>query len=345
MDTHKKVLSLLEKGGASSGAALALRLGLSRQAVNKHLAALIKTGFVVKSGGTRGALFSRAGANAAPRMGDAFKRTLPVKGLQEDRVSAEAEHLLGLKRALNKNALPAFHYVFTEMLNNAIEHSRSPRVECRAEIAGPEITATVRDRGIGIFESIRRKFKFDAETDAMLELLKGKRTTAPERHTGEGIFFSSKVCDRFVIRSHRLAMTFDNVRGDVFSSDTPPFKGTEISFSLRRQTKRSMKAVFDLFAGEAFDYAFSASAVKVKFLDAAYVSRSEAKRLLAGLEKFREVVLDFRGVGSIGQGFADEVFRVFNAEHPEVKLRVENAPPGVNAMIRHVVDKNEASRG
>ena len=36
-------------------------------------------------------------------------------------------------------------------------------------------------------------------------------------------------------------------------------------------------------------------------------SVDEARRLLANLDKFREVVLDFRAVRSIGQGFADEV--------------------------------------
>ncbi|MFZ5475538.1 MAG: STAS-like domain-containing protein [Myxococcota bacterium] len=35
-----------------------------------------------------------------------------------------------------------------------------------------------------------------------------------------------------------------------------------------------------------------------------FVSRSEARRLLHGLERFREVVLDFAGVPGVGQGFA-----------------------------------------
>ena len=74
----------------------------------------------------------------------------------------------------------------------------------------------------------------------------------------------------------------------------------------------------------------------VKLLQREYVSRSEAKRLLANLGKFREVVLDFRDVKAIGQGFADEVFRVFTSAHPETKLAAENANPVVDAMVRHV---------
>jgi hypothetical protein len=30
----------------------------------------------------------------------------------------------------------------------------------------------------------------------------------------------------------------------------------------------------------------------------------------AGLERFRDVIVDFRGVQEVGQGFVDEVFRV-----------------------------------
>ena len=66
-----------------------------------------------------------------------------------------------------------------------------------------------------------------------------------------------------------------------------------------------------------------------------FVSRSEARRLIANLEKFSEVVLDFRDVKSLGQGFADEVFRVFARRHPSLKIVAENAGPAVDAMIRH----------
>jgi hypothetical protein len=51
-----------------------------------------------------------------------------------------------------------------------------------------------------------------------------------------------------------------------------------------------------------------------------FVSRSEAKRLVHGLDRFREVILDFEGVTMVGQGFADEVFRVWARAHPDVSL-------------------------
>ncbi len=67
------------------------------------------------------------------------------------------------------------------------------------------------------------------------------------------------------------------------------------------------------------------------------MARSQAKRLLARLDRFEDVVLDFAGVESIGQAFADEIFRVFAADHPAVKLQATNTTPAVDRMIRRAL--------
>ena len=67
------------------------------------------------------------------------------------------------------------------------------------------------------------------------------------------------------------------------------------------------------------------------------ISRSHAKRILACLESFAEAILDFSGVDSIGQAFADEIFRVFARAHPGVKLTPIHANEEVNRMIRRAI--------
>lgn len=106
--------------------------------------------------------------------------------------------------------------------------------------------------------------------------------------------------------------------------------------SLQRSARQTIEDVFGEFAPEQYDYQFQKTKVLVKLLQPDYVSRSEARRLLANLEKFREIVLDFRDVRSVGQGFADEVFRVFASRHPGIVIRSENTSLPVTAMIRHV---------
>ena len=90
------------------------------------------------------------------------------------------------------------------------------------------------------------------------------------------------------------------------------------------------------FPQKEFHLESSGTSARVSLLKSDFVARSEARRLLANLDKFREIVLDFRDVRSVGQGFADEVFRVFADRNPGIVLRPENANPAVMAMIRHV---------
>jgi hypothetical protein len=63
------------------------------------------------------------------------------------------------------------------------------------------------------------------------------------------------------------------------------------------------------------------------------ISRSQAKRLLTRFDRFKEIVLDFQNVDSIGQAFADEIFRVFKNEHPNINLHPVNANEEVMRMI------------
>ena len=62
-------------------------------------------------------------------------------------------------------------------------------------------------------------------------------------------------------------------------------------------------------------------------------SRAQARRVAARLTEFKQAELDFTGIDHIGQGFADELFRVFDRNQSAVQLVVKNAGPGVNAMI------------
>ena len=66
------------------------------------------------------------------------------------------------------------------------------------------------------------------------------------------------------------------------------------------------------------------------------IARSQARRVIYRLEEFRQVELDFAGIEFMGQGFADEVFRVFQNKHPEIELIPVHANAAVLGMIRHV---------
>ena len=46
----------------------------------------------------------------------------------------------------------------------------------------------------------------------------------------------------------------------------------------------------------------------------------------------------------MGQGFADEVFRVFLNTHPDIEIETENLSHSLRTMVHHVVDNKSKSR-
>jgi anti-sigma regulatory factor (Ser/Thr protein kinase) len=330
--TRQAILGYIESAGSATGPELADFLGVTRQAVNPHLQQLLADSKIVKTGSTRAARYFPF-ASAAPAR--TLKRDLAIRGLDESTVY---EHIaIGLTLSQLPDSVESIvHYAFTEILNNAIDHSMSERCTLEVGLDATKVTFAVRDTGIGAFYSITEKFGLQNEHDAMIELIKGKTTTQPHAHSGEGIFFVSRAADRFLLRSHRLQIEWDNKRADVFVSEPRFLKGTLASFEIDRSSRTRLENVFAKFAPEEYDFQFRKTRVLVKLLRQDYLSRSEAKRLLHNLDKFSEIELDMRDVQNLGQGFADEVLRVFATAHPDIVIRFVNAGDAVTAMIKHV---------
>jgi hypothetical protein len=174
----------------------------------------------------------------------------------------------------------------------------------------------------------------------LLELSKGKFTTDPKRHTGEGVFFTSRAFDHFEIAAGGLV--FDHLVGhdmDVLHEDKPEHvkPGTTIIMSIATDSARTLKQVFEEYSSGPDDYTFAKTIVPVRLAQVGgenLISRSQGKRLMQRVDQFRHVMLDFTGVATIGPAFADEIFRVFAREHPEVELVATHAAPEVQQMIR-----------
>jgi anti-sigma regulatory factor (Ser/Thr protein kinase) len=244
---------------------------------------------------------------------------------------------LNLKTLLKPNVESIAHYAFTEMLNNAIDHSDSEKIRVKATLDPASLNFEVKDWGKGVFASIADKFALEDEHSGMVELIKGKTTTMPEAHSGEGIFFTSRAVDHFTLRSHKIQLEWDRPSDDVYVSSPRNSKGTSVKVQIIRNSRLRLEDLFSHYAPEEFDYEFNKTQIKIKLLRKDYISRSEAKRLLLNLDKFRFVELDFRDVLILGQGFADEVFRVFQANNQEIEITPINAGPAIEAMIRHVI--------
>ena len=115
--------------------------------------------------------------------------------------------------------------------------------------------------------------------------------------------------------------------------EEPPQPGTRAQLSLATPPTRSLRTLFESFTT---DLAFDRTRAVVRLFEhgTRFVSRSEAKRLCADLERFREVELDFHGVQGVGQGFVDELLRVWAAAHPDTRLVPTRMNDAVAFMLR-----------
>lgn len=325
---RRYILANVEKHPADIARIAADRFGITRQAVNKHLQKLVGERALKQQGKTRSRSYRLAPLTH-------WRKTFPLtKTLAEDRVWRE--DIVSSLGQMPRNVLEIWHYGFTEIFNNAIDHSEGSLIAVDFRKTASTTQIAIHDNGVGIFKKIQTALGLIDERHAVLELAKGKLTTDPARHTGEGIFFASRMFDDFEILSGGIHFShqFDKkedwiLERDRFSS------GTAVWMKLNNHTARTTKKVFDKFtSGE--DYGFTKTVVPVKLAqygDENLVSRSQAKRLLARVDRFETVILDFNGVESVGQAFADEIFRVFAAQHPNVALLELNAGPAVKRMI------------
>ncbi|MBN1625281.1 MAG: DUF4325 domain-containing protein, partial [Deltaproteobacteria bacterium] len=268
------------------------------------------------------------------------------KGLQEDVVWRE--DVLPFIIQYPDNMREIWHYCFTEILNNAIDHSSGTNVVITLRKTAINSEIMIYDNGEGIFKKIQRELNLLDERHAILELQKGKLTTDPDNHTGEGIFFSSRLMDDFYIFSNGTSYSHNLEDDNDWILEKEVYKnGTGVFMTLRNNTSKSIKKIFEEYASKKDDYGFNKTIVPVRLAqygEETLVSRSQAKRLLARLDRFKTVIFDFKGVNHIGQAFADEIFRVFKNQNRHTDILHINANEEVESMIMRAILVEELSK-
>jgi anti-sigma regulatory factor (Ser/Thr protein kinase) len=268
-----------------------------------------------------------------------WRHELTLLGLSEDVVWRRVANDLSLDRESPAGRI--IGYAFTEMLNNAIDHSGSESATITWWTDTDQWTFEVTDYGIGAYPKLREGLRLASDFEAVQELSKGRRTTDRIRHTGEGIFFTSKAVDLFRMTSSGVRWTVDNLRHDTALGLVPATEGTSVLCQIDPQTDRTLAGVFREFTR---DHAFVRTRPVVKLFEVGtlFVSRSEARRLLDGLDSdFDTVEVDFTGVTDIGQGFVDELLRVWPEAHPGKTVVPTNMNEAVEFMIQRGLSRND----
>lgn len=225
-------------------------------------------------------------------------------------------------------------YAFTEMLNNAIDHSAGTHVDVALWRDSTRIAFQISDDGRGVFARVREGLGLESDLHAAAELSKGKRTTWAERHSGEGIFFTSKAVSTFRLSANGIRLTIDNIRGDSALGISAGGQGTTVDASLDLPPPRTLRSVFEEFTDDDLRFSRSRPTVKLFGTGLLFVSRSEARRVMSDMTDFDDIDIDFSGVDDVGQGFIDEILRVWPSQHPGVGVHPINMNDAVAFMVR-----------
>jgi hypothetical protein len=335
MLNQQSILLLAKKKDRITTRDLAKRFGVSRQYASMIVRELVGQGALVKIGSTLKAYYvlpEKAALHGAVRTTLRLSNT----NLQEHEVLRRLQKSVPALSALAPSVSHIFIYAFSEMMNNAIEHSKAKTVVVECSVGERNISFSIRDTGIGVFRNVKHTRRLETEIEAMQDILKGKTTTKPEGHTGEGIFFTSKISDVFILDSFEYVLRVDNERNDtIIGRSSSRIRGTTVSILIHTKTQKNLPDLFREYTDDSAVFSKTEIIVRLFLHEGQFVSRSEGRRLLQGLEKFSSIILDFDRVPAVGQAFVDEIFRVFRATHPAIVIQAINA----NDVVRFMVER------
>ncbi len=310
---------------------------VTRMTIHRHLKTLLQANKIIKTGTTKNTRYHLSETN---NRNLSFKITV---GLDESTLWIDYFK----NSALKNNLDDILHYGFTEMFNNAIDHSQGSRINASIHYDKDYITMTISDNGIGIFEKIKRSFCLIDYQSALLTVSLAKNTTDPSKHSGQGIFFTSRMFDIFTLQANNITYIKNNVTDD-WSVDylTKTTKGTNVILQINPHTTREINTVFGKYTNtESGNFEFDKTETLVKLADFnrdKFIARSEAKMIVASLKDFAKITFDFRDVRLVGQGFVDEIFRVYQNRHPHVILSYVNANENVRFMIERGLPRDQS---
>src|SRR3989338_2009573 len=305
MITKDQILITAKNKGKLYSKDLAKQFKVSRQYISLLISELVVENKLIKLGSTRRAFY------VLPEYAQAHQEIFPLRyvktfkneGLEEHKVLNQIEETFPILKNFSENIRSIFIYAFSEILNNAIEHSKSVRVGVEVSVPNKTLSFIIQDSGIGVF---------------LLDILEYQ------------LIEKNKTPDVFIKTVKKIK------------------KGTRAMFKISVASERHLSEIFKKYTnlvGEN-DYGFDKTEIRVKLytISGVHISRSQARRVLSGLEKFKIIVFDFDRVPTVGQAFADEVFRVFHHKYPNIKLETENMAEGVKFMVERAQNEAEIKK-
>jgi len=312
-------------------AVLAERHALSRGTVSRQLRRLVEQGWLQRHGKRR--------ARYTPGAQREVTTEYAVAGLDEHGPWLHDVHPV---LALTPEAARIAQHVFSELLNNAIDHAGATTVTVSVRQTPTHLHILIGDDGLGVFRQLAQRAGLPDAQRAALELAKGRLTTQPVCHGGRGLFFVARMVDAMNLQSDGQVLQWRHHGAQVQFRKHPLVRsGTSVFVSLALGSTLRPSDAYGAYGSDAAPLDFSRTEVPLRLLAADGVSldsRAQARWVVSRLELFATAELDFEGVEDVGPSFIDEVFRVYAQAHPEVALRPTRANARVGRLLNSLAN-------
>lgn len=322
------ILAHVEQNPSGIATETARKFKISRPGVHRHINQLIRTGQLSKAGTTRKTRYFLTT--------DRKKAWTFHVSPELNETTIWKDYLEANLRIFRLNVADICQFGFLQVVSNALIHAQAKSITIGYWFSGNQISLTIEDDGIGLFKKIAQSAGLRNERESILRLAKGRFSSWPDQHNGEGLFFCAKMFDECTISSNGISFhQFGTKDWYVDFLNTDSKKGTSVCLSLNIGTTRTLAETLEQYISmETGKVTRTHIHVKTAELtESAYVSRAQAQEILFDLEGFKHIVLDFKNVRTVGQSFVDEIFRVYQTKHPDTEIEFINENENVRFMI------------
>jgi signal transduction histidine kinase len=161
MNIERFIAEKIEQAGSVTPAEIQKHTGFSRMQIHRVTSRLMREGKVVRLGATRSLRFVAPSSELQTAIGTrplSFTRRVELMNLDESITFREISQKTNVLELLPLNVLDILRFAFTEMLNNAIDHSGSKYATIEGSRTTEQVELEIRDQGIGLLENFKRTF-------------------------------------------------------------------------------------------------------------------------------------------------------------------------------------------
>ena len=307
------------------------QFGISRQAVLKHMNALIDDNKVKAYGKTRDREY-----RLIPQVN--FNKIFQINDSLNSNENIQNEILMHLE-PLSKNIFQICEYSIEALINNVFEHANSSSLYVKLFLTYSDFHLIISDNGSGLLTKIKNKLNLKTTQMAALEIAKGQITTDLSSHSGDSLNIIFHLFDRVRIDSSGYQLVHYKTENQWEIDYSKQAQGTRIHLQIDPQLKRTCGMVFkQLFKKQKHSFRIPISLAKNPVKNSLN-STSCAKSIFCNINYLKKVIFDFYKIDLIGPAFADELVRQSRSINSKVVINWVNCNNTVNLLMNRALKR------